>query len=213
MLVQEEQRKKLSRDLHDDISQLLVGIVVNLGNFTKAAERDPSSIIREIPPLRLLVERSVRAVHDFARKLRPAMLDDIGLVAALETYITEFPKAKGRKITFNSEPAADHLDNVRRTALFRIAQESLTNAHKHARSRQITVNLRKADGFVTLEIADDGCAFEVESASAPGGNQLGLIGMRERVEMLGGHLEIASAPGTGTRVLAAVPSGRTRHDP
>jgi signal transduction histidine kinase len=213
LLVQEEQRKKLSRELHDDISQLLVGIIVNLGNFTKAASADPSCIRRELPPLRRLVERSVRVVHRFARDLRPSMLDDIGLVAALESYIAEFPKVKNRRIALFADygTGPDRLDNLCRTALFRVAQEALTNVHKHARAHEVTVRLTKTRGLITLEIKDDGRAFSVERIASPGwGDQLGLIGMRERVEMIGGRFEITSSPEAGTRVWAEVPTGRAR---
>ncbi|AHF90323.1 histidine kinase [Opitutaceae bacterium TAV5] len=206
LTVQEDQRKKISRELHDEIGQILVGIIVHLDNFTREAEINPKRIRETITPLRRLVEKSVRTVHRFARELRPAMLDDLGLVPALRAYINGFPRKKGRSIRFTASPAADVLDNDRRTVLYRVAQESLLNVARHAHARVVTVCLLKVRGGVRLEISDDGKAFDVDRLMTAGWNQrLGLIGMRERVEMVGGRFSIESAPGTGTTVRAEVP--------
>jgi signal transduction histidine kinase len=210
VVAHEELRKKISRELHDDISQLLLGILVHLSNFTRAAATDPAGLPRSILPLRQMIKKSIKVVHRFARELRPAMLDDLGLVPALEAYLADFPKQRGRRITFTAEEGADTLDPLRRTALYRVAQEALMNAHKRARARHIAVTLVTTPDHVCREVRDDGQAFEVGAIGSPAWtNHLGLIGMRERIEMAGGQFEIASTPGTGTTLRALLPTGRS----
>ncbi|MBC8011152.1 MAG: PAS domain S-box protein, partial [Burkholderiales bacterium] len=167
MGVEEEQRKKISRELHDDISQLLVGIIVHLANVTKAATLDPDSIQKTLTPLRRMVEESIRVVHRFARELRPAMLDDLGLVPALESYIHDFPEAKGRRIEFTAFTGVESLDAEKRTMLYRVAQEALTNMAKHSHAKLVRVKLSKTHGRVRLEVSDDGRSFDVRRIASP----------------------------------------------
>ena len=203
---QEQERKRISRELHDDISQLLVGIIVHLSNFTKAAEVRPEGIRESIEPLSLLVEKSVRTIHRFARELRPSMLDDLGLVAALEHYVSDVPKRVGRVIELKCTGDFSALENDRRTVLYRVAQEALVNVGKHAHATRVRVKLTQARGVARLEIADNGRAFDVAKlASARWGHRLGLLGMRERVEMFGGNLSVVSAPKKGTTIRATLP--------
>jgi len=192
--------------LHDDISQLLVGINVHLAVFAKAAATNPRSIPRNVAPIRRLVEKSLRIVHRFARELRPASLDDLGLIPAIRSYLEAFPKEKGRQIQFTAFAGVEALDNDKRTVLYRVAQEALTNIAKHAHARRVTVSILKIPGGACLEVADDGKAFDVERlACAEWSNHLGLHGMRERVEMVGGRFSVVSAPGQGTTVRAEIP--------
>ena len=209
LMVQENQRKLISRALHDDISQLLVGINVHLAVFAKAAATNPGSIPRNIAPIRRLVERSLRIVHRFARELRPASLDDLGLIPALRSYIEDLPAQKGRQIRFTASAGVEALDNDKRTVLYRVAQEALTNVTRHAHARLVQVSILKTPEGVCLEVADDGKAFDVgRLASAAWVNHLGLHGMRERVEMVGGRFSVVSASGTGTTIQAEVPLGK-----
>ncbi|MBI4623122.1 MAG: PAS domain-containing sensor histidine kinase, partial [Verrucomicrobia bacterium] len=209
LLVQENQRKEISRELHDKVCQLLVGINVHLAVFSKAAAIDPLNIRRTIVPLRRLVEKSLRSVHQFARELRPASLDDLGLIPALRSYIDDFPKRKGLQIQFAAFAGVEALDNDKRTVLYRVAQEALTNVAKHAHASVVKVVILKARGGVCLEISDDGKAFDVgRLVSAKWTNRLGLIGMRERVEMVGGRFSVVSVPGTGTTIRAELPFGK-----
>ncbi|MFN0075317.1 MAG: PAS domain-containing protein [Prosthecobacter sp.] len=207
LLALENQRKEISHELHDKISQVLIGINVRLAVFTRTAEVNP----RAIAPVRELVEKSVKIVHDYARELRPAMLDQLGLIPALRTYIDEIPKRKGRQILFTASPEVEALDNDKRTVLYRVAQEALVNVAKHARARVVKVSLQKIRGSVCLEIADDGKAFDVERlSSVQWSHRLGLTGMRERIEMVGGKFSVESIPGHGTTVRAEVPIGKSR---
>ena len=203
---QEDLRRKISRELHDDISQLLVGINVHLAIFAKAAALDPKGVQRTVAPLRRLVDRSLTIVHKFSCDLRPAVLDDFGLIPALRAYLNDFPTQPGRKIHFTAFAGVEALDNDKRTVLYRIAQESLTNVHKHARARVVKLSIHKARDGVCLEVVDDGKAFVVDDYSATKqGSHLGLIGMRERVEMVGGKFSVESVPGQGTTVRAEIP--------
>jgi signal transduction histidine kinase len=207
LLALENQRKEISHELHDKISQVLIGINVRLSVFTRTAEVDP----RAIAPVRELVEKSVKIVHDYARELRPAMLDQLGLIPALRTYIDEIPKRRGRKIHFTASPDVETLDNDKRTVLYRVAQEALVNVTKHAQARSVQVTLRLARGGVCLEIADDGKAFDVDLVSSPQwSHRLGLTGMRERVEMADGVFSVVSTPGKGTTIRAVIPVGKTK---
>jgi len=209
LLVQENQRKEISHELHDEISQLLLGINVRLAIFTKEAAINPKSIRRTIAPMRRLVEKSVRVVHQFARELRPAMLDQLGLIPALRSYINDFPKRKGRSIQLTAFAGVEALDNDKRTVLYRVAQEALTNVAKHARASVVKVIILQVPGGACMKIIDNGKAFNVDRlSSAKWSNRLGLIGMRERVEMVGGRFSIESTPGKGTTIRAEVPIGR-----
>jgi PAS domain S-box-containing protein len=209
LLVQENQRKLISRALHDDISQLLVGINVHLAVFAQTAASNPRSIPRTIAPMRRLVEKSLRVVHRFARELRPASLDDLGLIPALRSYIEDLPARKGRQIRFTASADVEALDNDKRTVLYRVAQEALTNVARHAHAGLVKVTILKTREGVCLEVADNGRAFDVgRLSSAAWVNHLGLHGMRERVEMVGGRFSVVSAPGQGTTIRAEVPFGR-----
>ena len=151
--------------MHDKISQVLIGINVRLAVFTRISGVDSLAMA----PVRQLVEQSVGIVHDYARELRPAMLDQLGLIPALQTYINEIPKRKGRQIHFTCSPGVGALDNDKRTVLYRVAQEALVNVSKHAQARNVGVSLRRARGRVCLEITDDGKAFDVDLLSSPSG--------------------------------------------
>jgi PAS domain S-box-containing protein len=207
LLALENQRKEISHELHDKISQVLIGINVRLAVFTRTAAINP----RTIAPVRQLVEKSVKIVHDYARELRPAMLDQLGLIPAIRTYIDEIPKRKGRQIDFTASAGVEGLDNDKRTVLYRVAQEALVNVAKHARAHVVKVTLKKVRGSVRLEIADDGKSFEVQRlSSTQWSHRLGLTGMRERVEMAGGKFSVESIPGTGTNVRAELPIGNSK---
>lgn len=203
--VEENQRKQISRELHDKICQLLVGINVHLELFAKTAASDPKSIRRTLLPLRRLVVSGVKIVHRFARDLRPSALDDLGLIPALRSYIADFPQHKGRRIELSALPGVEVPNNDRRTVLYRVAQEALVNATKHAQATLIKVSLFKTRDGVCLEVTDNGKGFKVERAAGSSGNKrLGVLGMRERVEMVGGRFVIESRAGEGTTVRATL---------
>ncbi|HTJ79623.1 MAG TPA: ATP-binding protein [Rariglobus sp.] len=206
LMVEEAQRKEISRELHDKICQLLVGINVHLAIFAETATRKPKQIGRMIVPLRRLVEEGVKIVHKFARDLRPSALDDLGLIPALRSYIDDFQERKGRKIELIAVEGVEVLNNDKRTILYRVAQEALVNAAKHAGASLIKVTITKAKDGVCLEISDNGKGFcEKRPLSAKGRQRLGMIGMRERVEMVGGRFTVTSKPGMGVVIQALIP--------
>lgn len=208
--VQEDQRKELSRELHDRICQLLIGIRVHLTVFTRSAALDPKGIQRRLVPLRRLVESSVRTVRQFSRDLRPALLDDLGLVPALQAYIDEFPKRKGRQIRFMAIGNVEELDTDQRTVLYRVAQEALVNVARHARAKVVNVRVCRTGSDVCLEVTDDGKAFDVGRIGSPKwSHHLGVMGMRERVEMVDGRFTVESKPGLGTTIRAEIPVGKS----
>jgi len=208
LLTQEEERKYISRELHDEISQILTGINVRLATLKIEASANNGNLNRKITATQRLVEKSVAAVHRFACELRPAVLDDLGLIPALLAFMKEFGKRTGVRIDFTSVPAEKlkQLDGLKRTVLYRVAQEALTNVEKHAHASRVEVLLQLEDNAVTMRISNDGGSFNVErELHTRRRKRLGILGMRERVEMVGGEFSITSAPGVGTAVCVIIP--------
>lgn len=203
---QEDERREISRELHDEVVQTLVGINVQLAALGKAASLGIQALKAKITLTQRLVEKSVNAVHQFARELRPAVLDDLGLIPALHAYMKTMAARKNLKIRLTASSAVETLDRPKRTVLYRVAQEALTNVARHARARQVEMTIVEIAGAIRMDVHDDGKAFAVqETLSSRTNKRLGLVGMRERVEMVGGSLTIESAPGCGTTVRAEVP--------
>ena len=205
---QEEERKRISRELHDVIAQTLTGINIRLGILKNEAGRDLKGFDRNIARTQRLVEKTVNIVHQFARELRPAVLDDLGLIPALHTFMKNFTTRTGVRTHLKAFAEVERLDVTRRTVLFRVAQEALTNVARHAQASRVEVTLRKQSNGVCLTIQDDGKSFQVERIlHRKGGKNLGLLGMRERVEMVGGKFGIESTPGNGTTIIAQITLG------
>jgi PAS domain S-box-containing protein len=203
---QEEERKRISRELHDEITQTLVGINVHLGTLSQAAEINPRELRKAIARTQRLVEKSIATVHQFARELRPTALDDLGLTATLKSYIKELAKRTGLQVHFTTFAGLDSMDSARRTVCYRVVQSALTNVAQHAHATRVRVSLRRLPRAVGLEIADDGKSFDVEKVLDVRKNKrLGVLGMRERVEMVGGSFTVVSAPGQGTTIRAEIP--------
>jgi signal transduction histidine kinase len=203
---QEEERKEISRELHDEVVQTLVGINVELSALSKTASVGLHALRAKITHTQQLVENSVNAVHRFARELRPAVLDDLGLIPALHSYSRSVAERRKIKIHLTAFAGVEALGNAQRTVLFRVAQEALTNVVRHAHATQVRLAISAIPGAIRMEIADNGRAFAVERTfRARNPKRLGLIGMKERVEMIGGSLKIESTPGIGTVVRAEIP--------
>jgi signal transduction histidine kinase len=209
LLTQEEERKEISRELHDVIAQTLTGINVRLAALKKEAAVNTKGLDRNIARTQRLVEKSVDIVHRFARELRPAVLDDLGLIPALHSFMKNFAARTGVRTSLTAFAKVEQLDPARRTALYRVAQEALTNVARHAHASRVEVNIQKLPDCVCMKIKDDGKSFKVERVlPANGGKRLGLLGMRERLEMIGGHFDVESTPGKGTTVTAQIPLRR-----
>ena len=205
---QEEERKRISRELHDVIAQTLTGINVQLAGLKKEAALNTKNLDRSIARTQRLVEKSVDIVHQFARELRPAVLDDLGLIPALHSFLKHFSSTTGVRAHLTAFAGVEQLDTVRRTVLFRVAQEALTNVARHAKASRVDVSLQKLPDGIGMRIQDDGKSFRVERVLNPKERKrLGLLGMSERLEMIGGRFRVESTPGKGTTIEAQVPLG------
>jgi signal transduction histidine kinase len=210
---QEDERKRISRELHDVIAQTLTGINVRLAALKKEAALNTKHLDRNIASTQRLVEKSVDIVHQFARELRPAVLDDLGLIPALHSYVKIFSQRTHLHVHLKAFAGVEQLDIAKRTVLFRVAQEALTNVARHAHAQRVDLNIHKLHSVAHMEIKDDGKSFSVErQLHAKGGKRLGLLGMRERVEMVGGTFCVESAPGHGTTVRVEIPFRHVRKD-
>jgi signal transduction histidine kinase len=211
LLAQEEERKMISRELHDQIAQTLTGINVRLASLKTEAMVNTKGLQKKITSTQRLVEKSVDIVHRFARELRPTVLDDLGLIPALHSFMKSFAKRTGVRASLIAFAAVEQLDTARRTVLFRVAQEALTNVGRHAQASRVEVSIQKLPNRICMKIKDDGKSFQVQRMlHAKGNKHLGLLGMRERLEMIGGSLGVESAPGKGTTICAQIPPGNGR---
>jgi signal transduction histidine kinase len=208
---QEDERKRISRELHDVIAQTLTGINIRLAALKKEASINTKGLERNIARTQKLVEKSVDIVHQFARELRPAVLDDLGLIPALHSFVKTFSQRTRLQIHLQAFAEVEQLDIAKRTVLFRVAQEALTNVARHAHARRVEVNITKLAAGVGMKIKDDGQSFQVERVmQGKGSKRLGLLGMRERVEMVGGTFVVTSAPGQGTAIQVEIPFAKGR---
>ncbi|MFM2166906.1 MAG: hypothetical protein RIS79_1277 [Verrucomicrobiota bacterium] len=208
---QEEERKHISRELHDVIAQMLTGINVRLSSLKTKTATSTRDLQKKIEVTQRLVEKSVDIIHRFARDLRPAVLDDLGLIPAMRSYLKHFTEQTGIRCTFTAFAEVEKLDGASRTALYRIAQEALTNVSRHAKASVVKVSIRLRQNRVCMEIQDDGRGFQVEDAAAiQHSKRLGLLGMRERAEMVGGVFCVDSAPGKPTTVHVEIPKDQGR---
>ena len=205
---QEDERKRISRELHDEIAQTLVGINIHLEALARVAEVDPLALKRHIAGTQKAVSEAVDAVHRFARDLRPTLLDDLGLIPALHAYMKEFTERTKVRIHFTAIAGVEQLSSARRTVLYRVAQSALTNIAQHAHATKVEAVIDRVPGAIRMEIRDNGRSFDVEQVLfAKRHKRLGLIGTRERVEMVGGFFSIESVPGKGTTIRAEIPVG------
>jgi signal transduction histidine kinase len=203
---QEEERKKISRELHDVIAQTLTSINLRLATLKADVTANTKNLERSISSTQQLVEQSVNIVHRFARELRPPVLDDLGLIPALHTFVKSFTEDTGVRVSLSAYAAVEEVNGDKRTVLYRVAQEALTNVARHAQASAVEAKIQKLDGAVCMRIKDNGKGFSVERAlRAKMSKRLGLLGMRERLEMVGGEFSVTSAPGKGTTILAQIP--------
>jgi PAS domain S-box-containing protein len=206
LLAQEDERKRISRELHDVIAQTLTGINVRLANLKTDSTMLPADRQQNIARTQQLVEEAVNVVHQFARELRPTVLDDIGLIPALHTFMKGFKAETGIQVSLSAFAGVEHMNGDKRIVFYRVAQEALTNVSRHARASRVEVSIRKLDGAICMKIKDNGKGLPAENARNAKKNQrLGLLGMTERLEMVGGTFAIASVPGKGATITAKIP--------
>lgn len=206
LLAQEDERKALSRELHDVIAQSLTTINTQLAELRVQAVRGAEEMDSRISKTQFIVAETVEFVRQFARELRPSMLDDLGLIPALQTLMEGIATRTGLHIHLAVCPDVEELGVTRRTVLYRVAQEALKNITRHARAERVEVEVREVDNWFRMSIHDDGKAFSVEDVlHASNGQKLGLLCMRERLAMVGGRFSIRSEPALGTTVQADIP--------
>jgi signal transduction histidine kinase len=201
--IREEERSHIAREIHDELGQQLTVLKMDVLGLNKKLGDQDAVIQQKIRDITDLLDSTVRSVRRISSELRPSLLYNLGLDAAIEWHLKEFGKRSGLKTIF-IEPAGEvKIPDPVKNGLFRIFQESLTNVSRHANATTVIVSLEQKDGLLTLTIEDDGQGFEQRRIGAK--QTLGILGMRERCEMMGGNYAIQSAPGQGTTVAVAVP--------
>jgi len=206
---QEEERKSISRELHDEVGQMLTALRVELHNLQQALPAQQSQFTERLQEARRLAEDALRSVRDLAMGLRPSMLDDLGLGPAVEWQAREFSRRFGVPVTVELDGFLEDLPERQRTCVYRVIQEALTNCARHAQAKQVRVVVHGRQDAIMLTIQDDGVGFDPGKAPRRG---LGLLGIQERVRELGGHVHIISQPGRGTLLAAEVPLNREPSD-
>lgn len=197
---QETERRTISRELHDQVGQTLNALLVDAANLAKRIPEEDGISRRYLENIRAFADSSVNSLRDIALLLRPSMLDDLGLIPALEWQAREVSRRSGIKVKVLAEKVPDSLPDAVRTCVYRVVQETLHNVSRHSGARSATVTVRQTDASLELSVEDDGHGFD------PGRTRgLGLLGMEERVKQLGGHLEIQSQPGKGTALRVTLP--------
>lgn len=207
--VQEQERTRISRDLHDEVGQSLTAINMNIAALKKALDGAPAAQVRRMADTQRLIEHTMVTVHNFARELRPAMLDDLGLLPTLRNYVKGFGGRTGLALRLQARGAADieRLDAERKIVVYRVVQEALNNIVKHAAARRVSIRLSANRHGIALELADDGKGFTPagDAAASPASERLGLLGLAERVRLVSGEFAVESKPGRGTTVRATIP--------
>jgi signal transduction histidine kinase len=197
---QETERRTISRELHDEVGQTLGAVLVDAANLANRIPVEDTVSHRYLDNIRALADTSVNSIRNIALLLRPSMLDDLGLVPALEWQAREMSRRSGIKVKVAAENVSDSLPDAVRTCIYRVVQETLNNVSRHSGAKSALVSVQQTEGSIVLTVKDDGSGFEPAKTRG-----LGLIGMEERVKQLGGRLEIESQPGHGTLLRATLP--------
>jgi signal transduction histidine kinase len=202
-VVREEERTRIARKIHDDMGQALTALKIDLTWLNKKLT-DAQPLIREkLQSMVTLINETIETVHNLSEDLRPGILDDFGLSAAIEWQAEEFQKRTGIECRINLASDESNLSKEKSTNLFRIVQESLTNVIRHANATKVEINLSEKDGILLLEVADNGKGITKAAVTNP--KSFGLIGIKERVHSLGGEVDISGTPNAGTRLKVKMP--------
>jgi signal transduction histidine kinase len=201
---QEEERRLISRELHDEVGQELTGVLVEMANLSNLIRnREEAALSKKVDEIKKLLEASIGVVRNMALLLRPSMLDDLGLVPALQWQAREASKRNGLWVKVAAEEVSDQLTEDHKTCIYRIVQEALHNIVQHANARNVRITVTQEADRLLLSIQDDGRGF-----NPPQERGMGLIGMEERVSALGGRLVVESASGEGTVLRVVLPLPR-----
>ncbi|MEH0421170.1 HAMP domain-containing sensor histidine kinase [Streptomyces sp. B21-083] len=202
LLAQETERRRIAQELHDEVGQSMTAILLVL---KRAADEASDPLRGELQDAQEITRGSLDEVRRLVRRLRPGVLDDLGLISALTSLTTEFATHTGLRVQRHFDPDLPALDHETELVIYRVAQESLTNVARHAEAQQVEMSLRRSDDTVVLDVSDDGCGIGVAREGA------GIRGMRERALFVGAILDITAAARTGTRLRLTVP--RVRKQP
>jgi signal transduction histidine kinase len=197
---QEEERRSISRELHDEVGQSLGALLVEVGQLGKLVPPDDLVALAQIAQIKSVAESAVKSIRDIALLLRPPMLDDLGLVPALEWQAREISRRSDMEVEVHSENVSETLGDETKVTVYRLVQEALNNAATHASAKNAKVTIAQNSDKITVEIIDDGQGFDPSRQRG-----MGILGMEERVRRLGGTLTIESAPGKGATVEAELP--------
>lgn len=198
--IQEQERRSIARELHDEVGQALEALLVDLGRLSKLPPANEQAMRERISSLKSLAENSVKTVRDIALLLRPSMLDDLGLIPALEWQAREVSRRGEMEVEVHSEMVSEQFPDEIKICVYRLVQEALNNAAAHASAKHAHVSVREGSERLEVEITDDGHGFDPQRMRG-----MGLLGMEERVKRLGGKLKIESRAGHGTTLVAELP--------
>ncbi len=201
--IREEERTRVAREIHDELGQALTAIKIDLSSFIFEHRHDSKAPPEKADAILKLVDQTIQSVRRISTELRPGILDDLGLFAAIEWATEDFEGRTGAKCHLVLPPDELLIDEERATALFRIFQETLTNVARHANATQLDIQLLGDNGYLSLEVRDNGKGLSEDQLF--GSKSLGILGMRERALLLGGELTISGSPGKGTSVKARIP--------
>lgn len=201
--VREAERTRIAREVHDQLGQALTALRMDVSWIEKGLLDEQASLHQHVDTMKALIDDTIQTVRRIASELRPGILDDLGLAAALEWQTQEFARRTGLRFSFAHEGDLDHLDRNRSTATFRVFQEILTNIARHANASRVDVTLRGAPDELTLIVKDDGRG--IDDLDAVNSNSLGMLGMRERTQAWDGTIAFDSVPGEGTEVTVRIP--------
>jgi signal transduction histidine kinase len=197
---QEEERRSISRELHDEVGQSLSALLMEAGNAAAHVAPDDAHVRQHVDSIKKLAEASVNIIRNMTLLLRPSMLDDVGLVPALEWQAREVSKRTGIRVQVAAADSTGELPDALKTCIYRVVQEALHNCARHAQARSVRVVVRQEDSRIVLSVEDDGRGFDARRVRG-----LGLVGMEERVRHLGGAFHVRSTPGAGTKVDVELP--------
>jgi signal transduction histidine kinase len=201
--VREEERALIAREIHDELGQELTGLKMDLSWVIKRLPDDQKLLIRKTESMSKLVDNTIQSVRRISTKLRPGVLDDLGLTAAIDWQAEDFQNRTGISCEFHSNLREVDLDQDRSTTVFRILQETLTNVARHASATHVNIFLKEETNSLALVVEDNGRGITEGEASDP--KSLGLLGMRERALVFGGEVQIRGTPGRGTTVTLKIP--------
>lgn len=201
---QEEERRRVARDIHDGPAQSMANVILRIEICERLLEKNPAQVPKELRELKKVLKNSLQDVRKIIFDLRPMALDDLGIIPTLKRYFNEYEERTGLKVELIAFGQEKRISSAMEVAIFRVIQEAVNNAYKHAQASKVVVRLEMTPKVVNCSIKDDGVGFVVKEKMGQD-KTFGLIGMRERIELLKGTFEINSSPGKGTEIKFQIP--------